>query len=392
MGAFSYPNFGTWRSNGRAGYLPSFANSSNFTSSNPRLRAAMFAFIREAYFFPNCARIASSTAFHSKKPAAFMIAPIITMLTREPVAMAISIASTTPTFPPSSFRKSLASGGVLRVFRITTVFPGTEPAVTGTDFASASWKIARTCGSSTGLLIRTCWPPSQMRTNELIGVPFISEPYEANPAPFIPIPMIAASVRIFPATFAPNPPMLSIRISKNPRSFFTGSFTALPLWVIFPPPPVCIFRCVSTDSQFPSSLHRPADGDLVGVLEVRSHREPVGDPAHADVPRLEDLGEVGRRGLPLRREVRRKDHLGNAAAGRPLQELPHPEVVRHDAVDRRDRPAEDVVPPLILPAFFDRDYIGGTFHDADQVIPARGVRTESARVLVSLSLIHISEP
>ena len=70
----------------------------------------------------------------------------------------------------------------------------------------------------------------------MIGVPFFSEPYEANPAPFIPIPMIAASMRIFPATFAPNPPMLSIRISKNPRSFFTGSFTALPLWVIFPAP------------------------------------------------------------------------------------------------------------------------------------------------------------
>ena len=196
----------------------------------------MFAFIREAYFFPNWARTASSTAFHSKKPAAFMMAPIITMFTREPVAMATSIASIPPTFPPSSFRKSRASDGVLRVFRITTVFPGTAPAVTGTDFASASWKIARTCGSSTGLLIRTCWSPSQIRTNDLTGVPFFSEPYEANPAPFIPIPMIAASVRIFPATFAPNPPMLSIRISKNPRSFFTGSFTALPLWVIFPAP------------------------------------------------------------------------------------------------------------------------------------------------------------
>ena len=84
-----------------------------------------------------------------------MTAPIITMFTREPVAMATSIASITPTFPPSSFRKSRASDGVLRVFRITVVLPGTAPAVTGTDFASASWKIARTCGSSTGLLIRT---------------------------------------------------------------------------------------------------------------------------------------------------------------------------------------------------------------------------------------------
>ncbi len=100
----------------------------------------------------------------------------MTMLTRDPVAIAISIASTTPTFPPSSLRKSLASFGVFRVFRRTVVLPGTAPAVTGTDLASASWKIASTCGSSIGLLMRTCWSASQSRMFALTGVPFFSDP------------------------------------------------------------------------------------------------------------------------------------------------------------------------------------------------------------------------
>jgi hypothetical protein len=68
--------------------------------------------------------------------------------------------------------------------------------------------------------------------NALTGVPFFSDPYDAKPAPFMPIPMMAASVRILPATFAPSPPMLSRRISKNPRSFFTGSISAALLLVM----------------------------------------------------------------------------------------------------------------------------------------------------------------
>ncbi len=105
-----------------------------------------------------------------------MIAPIMTMLTRERVAMAISIASMVPILPPASFRKSRASDGVRRAFRITVVFPGTAPAVTGSALASASWNMARTCGSSIGVLTRTSVSASQTRIYPFTGVPFFSEP------------------------------------------------------------------------------------------------------------------------------------------------------------------------------------------------------------------------
>ncbi len=84
---------------------------------------------------------------------------------------------------------------------------------------------------------------------------------------------MAASARIFPATFAPSPPMLSIRISKNPRSFFNGSFTALPIWLIsLSPSGKKLVRTVAYSSR------RPFIAFPTETSSEYSRSAPIGSP------------------------------------------------------------------------------------------------------------------
>src|SRR2546429_8334011 len=104
---------------------------------------------------------------------------------------------------------------------------------------------------------------------------------------------------------------------------------------------------LSTDpgSHLPAALERLGEGDLVGVLQVAPDRETARETGHSDAAaRLEEGRDVHRRGVALEVRIGREDDLRDAVALDAFQELPHPEVVRPDPVERRDRAAEDVVP------------------------------------------------
>src|SRR4030067_300114 len=70
------------------------------------------------------------------------------------------------------------------------------------------------------------------------------------------------------------------------------------------------------------------------------------------------------------------------ASRKPPHQLPSPEVFRHHPVDRGNRPPQTVVSPPILPAFLDRHKIRRVFHDAQEVVAARRVCADRARILI----------
>src|SRR5690606_11608548 len=133
-------------------------------------------------------------------------------------------------------------------------------------------------------------------------------------------------------------------------------------------------------SQGPAALEGLAEGDLVGVLEVGADREPARQPGDGDVGHAlaQDVGEVERGRLAGRRRVRRDDDLAHAALLGPADELLDAEVLRVDAVDRRERPAEDVVAAVELVRPLDRDDVARVLDDADDRAVAPLVLADAA--------------
>ena len=64
-------------------------------------------------------------------------------------------------------------------------------------------------------------------------------------------------------------------------------------------------------STLAPALERPAERQLVGVLEVAPDRQPAGDPGHPDPEGREQPGEVHGGGLTLEVGVGAQDHLGD---------------------------------------------------------------------------------
>src|SRR4051812_44465417 len=109
----------------------------------------------------------------------------------------------------------------------------------------------------------------------------------------------------------------------------------------------------------PAAGEGPSEGDLVGVLQVAADRQAAGQPAHGDAHRLDQPGQVGGGRLALQVRVGGQDQLGDRAVGEPVQQLAHPQVVRADAVDGADRPAQHVIATPELPGALDRDDVLG---------------------------------
>ena len=85
-----------------------------------------------------------------------------------------------------------------------------------------------------------------------------------------------------------------------------------------------------------AARERPAERDLVRVLEVAAHRQAAGDPGDPHPERAEQLAEVERRRLTLDVRVRAEDDLGDALGVQPSEQLPHLELVRAHALHRVD--------------------------------------------------------
>jgi len=101
---------------------------------------------------------------------------------------------------------------------------------------------------------------------------------------------------------------------------------------------------------------------------------------------------VQRRRLAGRRRVGGEDDLADAPGGDARVELGDLEVLGVDAVDRRQRAAEDVVAPAVLVRALDRDDVAGLLDDADQAAVAALVLADAAARLVGEVEADLAEP
>ena len=123
---------------------------------------------------------------------------------------------------------------------------------------------------------------------------------------------------------------------------------------------------------------RPAEGHLVGVLQVAPDRQAAGEPRDPR-PAAQAVGQIGGGRLAGHGRVGRQEHLGHTAGLDSRDELGDPQVLGVDAVDRRERPAEDVVEAAVLVRPFQRDQVGRILDHADQRPVAAGVGADRAQ-------------
>src|ERR671915_1200092 len=67
-----------------------------------------------------------------------------------------------------------------------------------------------------------------------------------------------------------------------------------------------------------AALEGLAQGDLIGVLEVAADGQPGGQPGHPNTQRLQEAGDVHRRGVPFQVRVSGQDHLTDAVSTDPV--------------------------------------------------------------------------
>jgi hypothetical protein len=107
----------------------------------------------------------------------------------------------------------------------------------------------------------------------------------------------------------------------------------------------------------------------------------VREPRHLHIRILQQVGDVVGGGLPVDRRVEREDHLGHRRIVRARDQRIDGEVLRADAVERRQRAAEHVIARVDGMRALERPQVGdvGDHHD-DRGLAAR-VGAHRARVL-----------
>src|SRR3954469_16039402 len=108
-------------------------------------------------------------------------------------------------------------------------------------------------------------------------------------------------------------------------------------------------------SDLAAAFERAAEGDFVGVLEVAADRETARRTSDPHAERLEQPRKVHRGGLTFDVRVRRQDHLRDLLVLDALQQLLDAQLLRPDALDRRDRALQHVVSTVELVGALDRD-------------------------------------
>ena len=131
-------------------------------------------------------------------------------------------------------------------------------------------------------------------------------------------------------------------------------------------------------------LYRAAEGELVGVLEVVTDGDTSGEGADTEVgDLLEEAVDVEIGCVALHGGAEGEEDLPHSLVLYPLRQVGKEEVVGTDAVDGRDEPPEDVVPPVVPPRLLYRQHLTHTLDDADELRVAPGVTADGAELLIT---------
>src|SRR5262245_6651930 len=124
---------------------------------------------------------------------------------------------------------------------------------------------------------------------------------------------------------------------------------------------------------------------FVGVFEIAADWQPHGDPRDAEAERFEQTGQVIGRSLALRVRVCGEDDFFDAAfaalvRAQAFEQVFDPKLFRPNASNRRERPVQDVVHPVVFARLFNRHQVVWLLDDADDGFVSRMAGTETARI------------
>ena len=133
-------------------------------------------------------------------------------------------------------------------------------------------------------------------------------------------------------------------------------------------------------SHFLPVLERARQRHVIGVLEVAAHGQAARQARDADAQRRQQAADVHRRRLALEVRVRRHDHFRDRAVAQAREQLVDLEILRADAVHRRDHAVQHVVQPVEAARALDRQDVQRLLDDADRRAVARSVAADAAGV------------
>ena len=124
---------------------------------------------------------------------------------------------------------------------------------------------------------------------------------------------------------------------------------------------------------------RPASARPSVTSSAYSRSPPTGRPLASRVTRrlAEAVGEIRSRRLAGHRRIRREDDLRDAVLFDARKQPVDSKVAGLDAVERRQRPAEDVVEAAVLARALDRDDVHRLLDDADDGAVTTCVRADA---------------
>lgn len=132
--------------------------------------------------------------------------------------------------------------------------------------------------------------------------------------------------------------------------------------------------------EAPPALESPSQGDLVGILEISTHRQAAREASDPKAQGFEHAGEVGGGGLPLEVGIGGQDDLGDIAICQAHHQLFDAQVVGADAFDRTDGATQHVVATAKLARLFDGDHIFALFDNTDDGVIAAPIATDAALI------------
>ena len=142
-----------------------------------------------------------------------------------------------------------------------------------------------------------------------------------------------------------------------------------------------IERHLQTDLKQRPLLDRRRQRALVEIIELAADRHAVREPRHLHVRVVQQFGDVMRGGLAVDRGVERQDHFLHLRLVRARDQRVDGQILRADAVERRQRAAEHVIAAVDRVRALQRPQIGDVGHHHDDRLVAPGIGADRARVL-----------
>src|SRR5690606_35724259 len=138
----------------------------------------------------------------------------------------------------------------------------------------------------------------------------------------------------------------------------------------------------------------PAQGDLIGVLQVASDRNAPGDHAHFNGGGLNSFVNIKSRGVAFHGGTQCQDHFPDSRLSmiEAADKRFNVQVGWANAIHRRNYAPEYMIEAVILGRIFNGHHVAGILHYTNQVSVALAAQADRAYFVVRNIMAGVAEP